>query len=117
MKDEQFIEDVYNTLEGCLVAAACVPGVENLYAEGKHCMELYAEIQDAYGRLCDRLGVQDEDADVEIITNRPVGNGFIRSVSEITDCHVAALLAMTVFVDSKGQPGDRLASKFRSGCL
>lgn len=67
MKTDKFVEDVYSTLEGQLVEEACVPGVENLYAEDKVCMKWYADILDAYGRLCDRLGVQDEDADVEII--------------------------------------------------
>ena len=67
MKMDKFIQDVYNTLGGQLIEEACVPNVENLYAEEKPCMKWYEEIQDAYGRLCERLGVQDEDTDVEII--------------------------------------------------
>lgn len=67
MKKDQFIEDVYYTLGGQLVQEACVAGVENLYAEGKNCEKWYADILDAYERLRDRLGVQEEDEDVEII--------------------------------------------------
>ena len=69
MKVDRFIEDIYSTLSGELAENACVPGVENLYEEGKPCMKWYSEMLDAYGRICDRLDVQDEDEDVEIIIN------------------------------------------------
>ena len=42
-------------------------GVENAFAEGSYCASCYHEISEAYERLRDRLGVVDEDEDVEII--------------------------------------------------
>jgi len=42
-------------------------GVVNAFADGACCMKLYGEMRDAYDRLCDRLGVVDEDEDVECI--------------------------------------------------
>ena len=65
--ENEFIESVYDTLCGLLIEEAQVPGVENIFAEGKACMNWYKEILAAYGRLRDRLGVRDEDEDVEII--------------------------------------------------
>lgn len=46
-----------------------MPGVENLFAVGNTCERCYAEIRDAYDRICARLGQKDEDADLEIILN------------------------------------------------
>ena len=62
-----FADWVYDTLEGQLVEGYEIPGVENAYAEGSYCAECYNRMRDAYDRLCDRLGVVDEDDDVEII--------------------------------------------------
>ena len=58
-------EEVYFTLLG----EACEPvsGVENAFADGSVCDRCYSEMLDAYERLRDRLGVAEEDADVEII--------------------------------------------------
>lgn len=64
-----FIEDVYMTLQGELEVSSAVPGVENLFDEGKPCCTHYEEMLCAYERLCERLGVEDEDADVEILIN------------------------------------------------
>ena len=63
--EQDFKEMVYNTLCGQLEEEFCVPGVENLYEEGKPCMNWYSEMLDAYGRLRERLGVKNEDKDVE----------------------------------------------------
>ena len=68
MHDEK-IEDIYCTLTGVMQDEFCVPGVENLFTEGSLCANLYAQMLDAYERLCERLGVKDEDGDVEIIIN------------------------------------------------
>ena len=46
-----------------------MPGVIDAFADDAYCMEKYREMRDAYDRLCHRLGVTDEDADVEIIIN------------------------------------------------
>ena len=42
--------------------------VEDEFAEGKPCAELYRRVYEANRRLCQRLGV-DEDKDVETIIN------------------------------------------------
>ena len=42
------------------------PGVEDEFAEGRTCGDLYGEIFNANMSLCDRLGAE-EDPDVEII--------------------------------------------------
>ena len=64
---DSFAEYVYDSLQGNLVFP--VPGVENAFAPGSQCEQDYAEILEAYGRLCKRLGQQEEDPDVEIIIN------------------------------------------------
>lgn len=68
MQDD-FIAQVYYTLNGSNLPEWRIPGVENAFAEGKPCMQLYESAYDAYQRLRERLGVIDEDADVEIIFN------------------------------------------------
>ena len=66
MNNEQ-IEAVYATLTGTLRKEFRVPGVENLFDEGSECMNCYCKMLAVYERLCDRLGVIDEDEDVEVI--------------------------------------------------
>lgn len=62
-----FVEKVYESLIGELVAPIkCVP---NAFAPGCFCEIQYREMLEAYERLRIRLGVVDEDADVEIIIN------------------------------------------------
>ncbi len=75
-----FAELVYGTLNGLYAPGYGVSGVENAFAENKPCMNLYHQAFDAYQRLCDRLGVIDEDDDIEITYN---------SFSEI--CRIMAL--------------------------
>ena len=67
--ENDFAEAVYNTLCGHLIKEAQVPGVESIFEEGMRCEKLYGDMLRAYERLCTRLGVQDEDRDVEIIVN------------------------------------------------
>ena len=62
-------EDVYETLLGERLPEYAVPGVENIYETGSACDKAYTRIYQAYGHLCQRLGVADEDPDVEIIIN------------------------------------------------
>ena len=64
---DQFVDDVYMTLQGELISTAAVPGVENLFEEGKACFVYYENVLCAYARLCARLGADEEDSDVEEI--------------------------------------------------
>lgn len=61
----RFEEYVYNSLLGNLQ----VPHAEvnSLFEEGMPCEKWYAEMREAYSRLCKRLGSADEDDDVETI--------------------------------------------------
>ena len=60
-------ELVYYTLSGQLTTWTPLPFVENAFADGQFCTNHYYSMLDAYQRLCARLGITDEDADVEII--------------------------------------------------
>lgn len=42
-----------------------MPGVEDAFTLGSYCEERYREIWEAYGRIRERLGVEDEDEDME----------------------------------------------------
>lgn len=64
---ENLMEEVYSTLQGQYSQGNGVPGVENLFGEGAFCMNLYKQVYDANQHLCERLGVIDEDDDVELI--------------------------------------------------
>ena len=65
--DVKNVWDIYNTLLGVQCEEFCVPGVENLFTENSICDCAYNEMLEAYARLRERLGVADEDQDVEII--------------------------------------------------
>ena len=60
---------IYETVTGINTLSRPMDGVENLFAPGSFCDRQYSRVLDAYGRLCDRLGVAEEDRDVEIIIN------------------------------------------------
>lgn len=62
-------ENIYHTLTGALVEEYAISGIENAFAEGSLCEELYREVYEANMRLCTRLGQTDSDPDVEIIIN------------------------------------------------
>ena len=66
---EVFIQNVYDTLLGMLTEEACVPGVRSAFEEGMPCQEKYDQMLTAYQRLRDRLAVENEDPDVEVIIN------------------------------------------------
>ena len=69
MIEEALIEDIYDSLQGVLVPEARVPWVKNLFLPGSPCDRAYSDMLDADERLRDRLGVADEDEDVEISIN------------------------------------------------
>jgi len=62
-------ELIYETLRGNLCAEYAVPGIEDAFMDGSYCHGKYAELISAYMRLLDRLGLENEDPDVEIIIN------------------------------------------------
>ena len=61
----EIAEFVYESLIGELVVP--IKGVPNAFEQGSFCEARYHEMLDAYERLRERLGVEDEDADVEQI--------------------------------------------------
>ena len=69
MVDPEIIEDIYYSLQGVVISEARVPWVTDLFWEGSPCDRAYSEMLHAYDRLRNKLGVQDEDADVETIIN------------------------------------------------
>ena len=65
-----FPEQVFYTLNGLFIPEYNIPGVENAFAAGEKCLELYSEARKAYYHICERLGgCIDEDPDGEIIFN------------------------------------------------
>lgn len=67
---KEFVENIYETLQGNRSPANRVPGVENLFTDTGPGLKLYCQMWEAYERLCQRLGLPEtEDADVEIIIN------------------------------------------------
>ena len=70
--EELLFERVYETACG-LRTTDLADGVEDIFAPGGVCDCKYAQMLEAYGRLCERLGVKDEDRDVEIIINALTG--------------------------------------------
>lgn len=66
MKKELW-ELVYETLTCHVLEPWRIPGVIDAFADDAYCMQRYRVMRDAYDRLCDRLGVIDEDEDVECI--------------------------------------------------
>ena len=64
---EDFWEAVYMTLNGFYVGKDAVSGVENAFSRGSYCEQRYASLSGARDRLCKRLGVLEEDEDIEII--------------------------------------------------
>ena len=64
-----FEEIVYYLLLGEMMDAFKLPWVENAFSSGSPCEQNYAAVLAAYGRLLDRLGMEQEDEDVEIMIN------------------------------------------------
>ena len=62
---ESKMQWAYETMACHVVEEYRMPGVEDAFAEGTYCSECYNDAMDAYDRLRDRLGVIDEDEDLE----------------------------------------------------
>ena len=60
-------EQVYATLLKSLETESELPWVTPVFVPGHPCFDVYCEMQAAYDRLRQRLGVEEEDADVEEI--------------------------------------------------
>ena len=75
MKDKMDLaEQVYDSLLGMLQPEYALDWVENIFTEGSEYNRLYGDVRKAYARLCERLGQEDEDDDVEIIINAMLDN-------------------------------------------
>ncbi len=72
--NRNYVENIYYSLLGHMETGFEVPGVENEFAPGKPCLQRYGDMLDAYERLRNRLGVKEEDEDVEIIINALLDN-------------------------------------------
>ncbi len=60
-------DHVYRTLLGSLIPQYRLPWVEPIFVPGHPCYQAYCDMYDAYDHLLARLGLIDEDEDVEDI--------------------------------------------------
>ena len=74
MYDMALAEQVYDCLLGQIVSEKALDWVENIYTDGSEYDRNYAAVLAAYRRLCRRLGVNEEDDDVETIINAMLRN-------------------------------------------
>lgn len=91
------IEDVYYTLLGQMVKGYEVEGVENAFAPGSRCEQLYAQVFHANQRISARLKAYDEDPDVTIIINNLLDIEFIL-------CYKMYLLGAKMGLPADGMP-------------
>ena len=64
---ERFIDLVYQSVIGELQPDFAIRGIENSFAPGSMCDTAYNDMLCAYARLTERLGVHNEDKDLETI--------------------------------------------------
>ncbi len=62
-------QDIYETMLGLRTRDPSRPDVENAFASGSLCAEEYSCMREAYERVCQRLGVDSEDWDLEQMVN------------------------------------------------
>ncbi len=70
MDTDQFEEDfdaVYSTMIGTMRREYRVPGIENAFAEGGKCDREYTMMVAARERICQQLGLEDPNEDLEIM--------------------------------------------------
>ena len=65
---ENYVDIIYDLLIGTRIRQPGDPEIENLFADGRECEQLYVQVYNSNLRLCQQLGVE-EDADVETIIN------------------------------------------------
>ena len=73
------MERIYEALSGMCPCLYNGEAVENLFAEGSPCNQLYAEVYNAKVSLMERLGMRDEDEEIELIINNLLEIGCIKS--------------------------------------
>lgn len=66
---ERFIDRVYQTVIGELLPDFQINGIEDSFAPGGLCDQAYQEMRSSFDRILERLGVENEDQDLEIILN------------------------------------------------
>jgi len=64
---ETFADMVYDTLCGNLEGRYAVPGVEVVFTPESKCLQLYEQLDEVRDRLRIRMGLSEEDEDVEHI--------------------------------------------------
>lgn len=65
---ETFAEWVYDSLTDVLREDYRIAEVENAFEPGKPCEQMYADVYEAYKKICNKYGVEYDD-DVEMIIN------------------------------------------------
>ena len=66
---EEIAELVYGSMTGVLIPEVRLDWVENEFLSGKEYYKNYGFVIDTSLRLCERLGVEEDDEDVEAIIN------------------------------------------------
>ena len=64
---ESFMELVYLTMQGQLLPEYAIADVEDIFVADGIGNELYTKARIAYSNVCKRLGVKDEDSDLNEI--------------------------------------------------
>ncbi len=64
---QSFMKRVYESMTDDIIDEYAIEGVENAFADGSRCMNLYEEAYEAYRRLRQRLNAGEYNPDVEII--------------------------------------------------
>ena len=65
--DKELAQKIYWSVQGFLEEP--VEGIESAFYDGSVCETAYEQMMEAYERLKQRLQVNNEDADVEVIIN------------------------------------------------
>ena len=74
MRELTLAEHVYDCLLGQILSETALDWVESIFTDGSEYNRNYAAVLAAYGRLCQRLGTDEEDDDVEVIINSMLDN-------------------------------------------
>ena len=64
--NKSLLDDIYLSVQGQIIPGLAVPCAENMFAPDSFCEKKYAEMREAYERLCTRLGVDLDDEDDDL---------------------------------------------------